>query len=202
MTHYITPQGADKVREFKYKGGSISISYQHLWSPLAEKVVSYVPKTVAPNLITVIGTIIHIIGNMSLIVQGKGNNLWPLSLLFFGFCVFAYYTLDNVDGKQARRTKSSSPLGMCMDHGCDVLGVSFIALGVGQLIGATSSTTLLFSSQVAVLGTFWASVWSQYHSKGVLVLGKFISNLGKINAVDDGIPFVAFLGFFTFFVGQ
>jgi len=25
---------------------------------------------------------------------------------------------------------------------------------------------------------------------------------GKINAVDDGIPFVTFLGIFTFFVGQ
>lgn len=26
--------------------------------------------------------------------------------------------------------------------------------------------------------------------------------LGKFNAVDDGIPFVAFLGCFTFLVGQ
>lgn len=134
MTELITEQGAEKVRNFKYKGGSISISYQHLWSPLAEAIVKHVPKTMAPNLITVIGTIIHIIGNLSLVIQGKGNDLWPFSLLFFGTCVFVYYTLDNVDGKQARRTHSSSPLGMCMDHGCDVLGVSFIALGVAQMI--------------------------------------------------------------------
>jgi ethanolaminephosphotransferase len=82
-----------------------------------------------------------------------------------------YYTLDNVDGKQARRTHSSSPLGMCMDHGCDVLGVSFIALGVAQMVLINNPTTLLITSQVAVLGTFWMSVWSQYHSKGILVLG-------------------------------
>lgn len=92
-----------------------------------------IPKTVAPNLITVVGTLIHIIGNLSLIVQGKGAELWPLSLLLFGICVFVYYTIDNVDGKQARRTHNSSPLGMCMDHGCDVLGVSFITLGVAQM---------------------------------------------------------------------
>ena len=29
-----------------------------------------------------------------------------------------------------------------------------------------------------------------------------INYLGRVNAVDDGIPFVAFLGIFTFFVGQ
>lgn len=160
------------MKNFKYKGGSISIAYQNLWSPVAEFVVAKVPKYVAPNTITVIGTLIHIIGNLSLIVQGKGNpHLWPYSLLFFGACVFIYYTMDNVDGKQARRTHSSSPLGMCMDHGCDVLGVSFIALGVSQMIGVNNSVIMLFSSQIAVLGTFWASVWSQYHSKGILVLG-------------------------------
>lgn len=118
-----------------------------------------------------IGTIIHIIGNLSLVFQGQGNKLWPYSLLFFGICVFVYYTLDNVDGKQARRTHSSSPLGMCMDHGCDVLGVSFIALGVAQMAWINNPTMLLITSQVAVLGTFWMSVWSQYHSKGILVLG-------------------------------
>ena len=104
-------------------------------------------------------------------IQGKGNHLWPFSLVFFGACVFTYYTIDNVDGKQARRTQSSSPLGMCMDHGCDVLGVSFIALGVAQLIGVGDEIPILFTSQIAVLGTFWASVWSQYHSKGILILG-------------------------------
>lgn len=135
--------------------------------------MSYIPRTIAPNLITVIGTIIHIIGNMALIVQEKGKLSMPLSLLFFGICVFVYYTIDNVDGKQARRTHTSSPLGMCMDHGCDVLGVSFIALGVSRMIVLDDDVTLLFTSQIAVLGTFWMSVWAQYHSKGILVLGTF-----------------------------
>lgn len=134
MTQYITKQGQENIKNFKYKGGSIAISYINLWSPLAEFIVQYIPKTIAPNTITVFGTIIHIIGNLSLILQGKGAELSPLSLLFFAVCVFSYYTLDNIDGKQARRTHNSSPLGMCMDHGCDVLGVSFIALGVGQMI--------------------------------------------------------------------
>ena len=42
-----------------------------------------------------------------------------------GFAVFAYLHLDCVDGKQARRTKSSSPLGQLFDHGTSNLHCSF-----------------------------------------------------------------------------
>lgn len=42
---------------------------------------------------------------------------WPLLLAALG--LFAYQALDAIDGKQARRTKSSSPLGELFDHGCD-----------------------------------------------------------------------------------
>jgi phosphatidylglycerophosphate synthase len=33
--------------------------------------------------------------------------------------LFLYQSLDAIDGKQARRTNSSSPLGELFDHGCD-----------------------------------------------------------------------------------
>lgn len=35
--------------------------------------------------------------------------------------LFIYQTLDATDGKQARRTGTSSPLGELFDHGCDAL---------------------------------------------------------------------------------
>jgi ethanolaminephosphotransferase len=40
-----------------------------------------------------------------------------------------------MDGKQARRTKSSSPLGMMFDHGCDALTTFVVTLGVGSIVG-------------------------------------------------------------------
>lgn len=96
--------------------------------------MKYIPLNWAPNTITVLGFVIHVIANMLLIVQERGQKVIPLTLLVFGILVFTYYTLDNIDGKQARRTKNSTPLGMCMDHGCDALGVSFITLGVAGTI--------------------------------------------------------------------
>ena len=37
--------------------------------------------------------------------------------LLAAVCVFLYQTLDAIDGKQARRTGTSSPLGQLFDHG-------------------------------------------------------------------------------------
>ena len=38
-----------------------------------------------------------------------------------GINYFIYMVFDNTDGKQARRTGSSSPLGMLFDHGLEVV---------------------------------------------------------------------------------
>jgi len=52
--------------------------------------------------------------------------------------LWLYSTFDNIDGKQARRTKQSSPLGELFDHGCDSLNcavgsiVEAAALSLGQ----------------------------------------------------------------------
>jgi hypothetical protein len=39
--------------------------------------------------------------------------------LLCGIGLFIYQSLDAIDGKQARRTGSSTPLGELFDHGCD-----------------------------------------------------------------------------------
>lgn len=43
--------------------------------------------------------------------RGACEELTPASL----------QTMDNADGKQARRTGTSSPMGELFDHGCDAL---------------------------------------------------------------------------------
>lgn len=53
------------------------------------------------------------------IIPAAGSGPWWLYYLN-GFSVFWYLHLDCLDGKQARRTKSSSPLGQLFDHGMPV----------------------------------------------------------------------------------
>src|SRR5690349_6811941 len=58
--------------------------------------------------------------------------------LSFAIGLWLYSTFDNVDGRQARRTGTSSPLGELFDHGCDALNTTYItilqmaALGLGN----------------------------------------------------------------------
>lgn len=42
---------------YKYQGGDNGISYKYLHSPLAEFLASKLPKTIAPNLITLAGAL-------------------------------------------------------------------------------------------------------------------------------------------------
>ena len=45
----------------------------------------------------------------------------PQMAIVTGVSFMCYITLDNVDGKQARRTSNSSPLGQIFDHGMDAI---------------------------------------------------------------------------------
>jgi ethanolaminephosphotransferase len=67
---------------------------------------------------------------------------------FAAFALFAYQTLDNLDGKQARRTGSSSPLGLLFDHGCDALNVSVgtLTMACAVQLGPTWKTLALVLS--------------------------------------------------------
>ena len=48
--------------------------------------------------------------------------------------LLAYQTLDNMDGKQARRTGSSSPLGQLFDHGCDAFNTTASGLNLAAAL--------------------------------------------------------------------
>ena len=74
-----------------------------------------------------------------------------------------YQTLDAVDGKQARRIQQSSPLGMLLDHGCDSLSTTFIALSLiqGLGLGLGTDSMLLIAS---ILSCFYLATWEEYHT--------------------------------------
>ena len=77
----------------------------------------------APNLITLIGILMMISGVMVWALRdGQLSSSQPAWTYFYvAFVLFMYQTFDACDGKQARRTNSSSPLGQLFDHGCDAV---------------------------------------------------------------------------------
>lgn len=68
------------------------------------------------------GFLLNLIPHLMMLILFGGNfndSLPPWFCVLAGIAYFLYHLCDNMDGKQARRTKSSSPLGMILDHGID-----------------------------------------------------------------------------------
>ena len=130
---YDTAEGesiATNIKSHRYMGEDKSLLYKNLLSPLASIItMKFVPVSAHPNLITLLGLVATICGFVGTIVVSLYSTLpissitvYPAWLhLLLSLCYFLYQTLDNIDGKQARRTGTSSSLGYVFDHGCDAI---------------------------------------------------------------------------------
>lgn len=99
----------------------------------------------APNLITFTGFLLTVINFFIFtfydygftVANGISENYPIPRWIFFimGINVFVAYTLDGIDGKQARRTGTSGPLGELFDHGLDSYSSLFIMIYIFSLFG-------------------------------------------------------------------
>jgi ethanolaminephosphotransferase len=82
--------------------------------------------------------------------------------------------MDAVDGKQARRTGSSSPLGQLFDHGCDALGTMPLALAICSCMGfGRTIWSVIFIATIQV--PFYTA---QYEEHFVHTLRTQVANFG------------------------
>ena len=72
-------------------------------------------------------TLLGLLGNIAvlcvyLMYDTSMKEVLPVWLnLLMVASMFVYQTFDAIDGKQARRTGTSGPLGQLFDHGCDAV---------------------------------------------------------------------------------
>jgi ethanolaminephosphotransferase len=131
------------------------------------------PPWLAPNLITLTGLSALLAAYLvTAAVAPAYNGPGPIPAWLPALCGAAelfYLHMDALDGKQARRTGTSSPLGQLFDHGCDALAVHLImqmlmpALGLGHEWRAVAGTSY-------VLLPWWLAHWEEYHT-GMMLYG-------------------------------
>lgn len=111
---------------------------RHYWTFAAE----YLPPWLAPNAVTLIGFSAVVVNFITVAAVSPGlegsEHGWVWALCAVGLFFYqassppllpfltrnAYLqtqTMDVLDGKQARKTGTSSPMGELFDHGCDAL---------------------------------------------------------------------------------
>eukprot|EP00126_Sphaerothecum_destruens_P013424 Sdes_comp22973_c0_seq1m21323 len=190
---YIPEEGEEYLKSYKYNGTNLSITYNNVLKPIAQYLIRFVPDNIAPNVITLFGVFFSL---LSCIVISFYCPLFigtaPAWVYFMCGCnAFIYQTLDNLDGQQARRTGTSSPLGELFDHGCDAVNATLSALvfaSVAQM-GPSLGIVLLLTAQV----TFYVATWDEYHTKELY--------LAPLNGADEGLTLVYIAYFCTAFLG-
>eukprot|EP01133_Synstelium_polycarpum_P004279 gene4279-4995_t len=89
--------------------------------------------------------------------------------------------MDALDGKQARRTGSSSGLGELFDHGCDAITTFLVCLTFLTSVQAGVNTASLLNLML-LLVAFYFTQWEQYHT-GVMELGHIGVTEGQISVM-------------------
>lgn len=180
----LSPTDIENVKKYKYNGKDDSISAELFLRKYWDYLITFFPMTIAPNLITLIGFGVEIFSFLiSFIVSDRMTKQVPgWVCILNGLCLWIYSTLDNLDGRQARRTNSSSALGQFFDHGCDAItGVlEMIKVSITFNFGPTSST--FYFAFLMGVGFFMTS-WEEYVTHAFY--------LGRINGPDDGLLFLS-----------
>lgn len=143
----------------------------HLLNPWWERAAQRVPAGMAPNTLTVAGSLATLIPTLVQIflapTLSEAQPWWACIAAMFG--VFLFQTLDALDGKQARRTRTSSPLGSWLDHALDILTIQFVFIGAAASMGMGVNAMFCFLLATVLLNNYLLH-WEVHHTR-LLYLG-------------------------------
>lgn len=180
LYEYVTQDQLASFDKYKYSAVDTNPLSVYVMHPFWNFVVKFLPTWLAPNLITFTGFMFLVLNFLMLAffdfdftASASGHVHVPSWVwVAAGLFNFLAYTLDGVDGKQARRTNSSTPLGELFDHGLDSWACVFFVATVYSIFGRGDSgvaVATLYYILWVVLFSFILSHWEKYNT-GILFL--------------------------------
>lgn len=189
---YIGAHGVAALHRYKYSGVDNSYVSKYFLNPFWNRFVKIFPLWMPPNMITLTGFMFLMVSALLGYIYSPRLDSAPPRWVHFmhGLLLFLYQTFDAVDGKQARRTNSSSPLGELFDHGCDALACALEALAFGSTAMCGRAT---FWFWVIAAIPFYGATWEHFFTNTLI--------LPVVNGPTEGLMLIYFCHFFTTFVG-
>ena len=176
---FFSKQDIDNAKAYKYNGKDDSLLVRFVYRSFWNWLIEFFPKWIAPNLITFIGWLFEVVSfTISFCLSEKMTKPLPSwACLMNGICLAIYQTLDNLDGRQARRTGLSSALGQFFDHGCDALTGAFELAKVAMTLQLSNEKAFWF---IFLMGIgFSITSWEEYVTHAFY--------LGYFNGPDEGL---------------
>jgi len=191
MIEYIKDSDIKALKKYKYSSVDKSLIQKYILNPYWCWLVQRVPEWVAPNLITLSGFMFMVFSICLLLVYGPNWEEVPRWIyICWGINLFIYQSLDAIDGKQARRTGSSGPLGELFDHGCDAINTTLAFLCILSALGIGNTFTCV-CTVLAALTNFYVSSWETYHTHTLFL--SYIS--GPVEGILSGCMLLIATGF-------
>jgi ethanolaminephosphotransferase len=145
---FLSDQDLESIARWRYKVVDASISTR-LLTPFWNWLALFVPTNVAPNVLT-LAAFACVLQAFWLVVK-FGDEFPRASAAGAAVLTYCYFTLDCLDGKHARNTKNSSPLGELFDHGCDNLGCPFQVITILLVLGVDDLSAQWYLVQITQL---------------------------------------------------
>ncbi|KAJ1988193.1 hypothetical protein H4R33_002525 [Dimargaris cristalligena] len=190
---YIPEEDLANLHKYKYSGIDKSLLSRYVLCHYWNNLVKLFPMWMAPNLITFIGFGFVLLNFATLLyfdpTLDKPSPHWVYYSYSLGLWIYA--SLDAIDGKQARRTGQSGPLGELFDHGCDSLNTT-ISLLIASSIFGLGQTWWTVGIVWVGLCNFYLSTMEEYHT-GTLYLGYFS---GPVEGIVISCVLYALTGYF------
>lgn len=181
MARFLSEDKLKGFEKYKYNSVDTSILSKYVMHPFWDWCVKYCPEWVAPNLLTFTGFLLTVVnfflftyydyGFHAMTEKNISNDyipswVWAVSAVN----LFVAYTLDGIDGKQARRTGTSGPLGELFDHGLDSYSAVLIPTCLYSIFGRDEVTPLRFLFLIwNIFFNFYLTHWEKYNT-GVMFL--------------------------------
>lgn len=162
--------------------------------PFWQACAAIVPPHVAPNAITLSGLALVALSFVAMVmVNPTFERAAPGAVHVFAIvAIFAFQTLDAIDGKQARKTKSSSALGNWCDHACDVAAVQLAMAAAGGAIGLGAGGAMLFLLGSVIVNNYVVH-WETRHTNTLY--------MGNGTSIYEAQLMMMAVHAITFFVG-
>ncbi len=143
-----------------------------------------------------LGFLCNLIINLSTLyysgLDGKGDiPTWVIVMCALLYPL--YHIFDLLDGKHARNTGQSSPLGLLMDHGVDSWTTFLFTMSLGSILKIENAFWYSFLWLLTSI-TFMTCTWEEYQTNRL--------DFPEIHGVSEGTFIVSGLMLFTAVVGQ
>ncbi|KAJ0175668.1 hypothetical protein K1T71_008827 [Dendrolimus kikuchii] len=181
MVRFLSQDQLKGFEKYKYNSIDTSVLSNYLMHPFWNWCVQFCPVWIAPNLLTFTGFLLTVLNFLLFSYYDAGFHaltdenvtrdyipswVWAVTAVN----LFVAYTLDGIDGKQARKTGTSGPLGELFDHGLDSYSAVLIPTCLYSIFGRDEVTPIRFFFVIwNIFLNFYLTHWEKYNT-GVMFL--------------------------------